>query len=140
MTHASSEEVNAVTLSKKHAAYLFAPVLAATAVVGLSGPTAAQDMRAPDRACPAGALCVYRDSSFHGPQYEFYGDNWSWHQWAIADDDSSSWNNGTGGLSVSIYRDTGYAGDRIVCLPRGTWTAHHDPNDAGSSNVWVNSC
>jgi hypothetical protein len=101
---------------------------------------AAHQSEGPGRACPSGALCAYWDSHENGDQYQFFGDNGSWHSWAIADDDSSSWNRGTTGLRVEIRANTNHGGARIVCLLRGAWQSHHVPNDAGSSNRWLSSC
>ena len=127
--------------TKKLATYLVAPLIAAAGLsVGLADPALADDVGRPSAYCPSGALCVWWDSHYRGSRYDFFGSNTSWHSYAIADDDSSSYNNGTTGAAVSIYTNTGYGGQRVVCLRRGSWASHHSPNDAGSSNKWVSSC
>lgn len=108
--------------------------------VGLTSTAAADDIGRPSVYCPSTALCVWYNSHYGGSRYNFYGSNTSWHAWAIADDDSSSYNNGTSGLAVSIYEHTGYGGRRVICLRRGSWASHHSPNDVGSSNRWVSAC
>lgn len=127
--------------AKKLAVYLLAPMITAAGLSGVFvGPALADDIGRPGAYCPSGALCVWRDSHYRGSRYDFFGSNTSWHSWPIADEDSSSYNNGTSGLAVSIYTNTGYGGQRVVCLRRGSWASHHSPNDEGSSNRWVSSC
>ena len=118
------------------------PLLAASVAAGLlvpSAPAAAHDP--PMTAyCPATYLCVWWNSHYDGNRYQFGGSNPSWAAWSIANDDSSSYNHGTSGLRVSIYTGPDYTDTRVVCLPMGTFTGHHSPNDSGDSNVWVGSC
>lgn len=90
--------------------------------------------------CDSGALCVWYDTHYTGSRFMFFGTNASWHTWAIADDDSSSKNNGTTGLRARIWQNTSYGGTLIECLAQGVKVAHNDPNDEGSSNDWQWSC
>jgi hypothetical protein len=123
-------------MRKSLQAALFAiPVAAALLLTG-SGPAAA----APP-GCPAGALCVYRDINYAWGPYKFFGTNYSWHQWAIADRDSSWFNNGTSGRSARVWEHVGYSGRVEVCIARG----HGIRNqwwfdDLGSSNDWPSRC
>ncbi|MBC8364833.1 MAG: peptidase inhibitor family I36 protein [Actinobacteria bacterium] len=118
-------------------------VLSVAALIGVLpvvGPQAASAHEAGWAFCPYGALCAYWDSHYSGNRYQFFGTNSSWHSWGIADDDSSSRNNGTTGMRARIWEHTNYGGRQIVCLPKGTRVAHHSPNDKGSSNDWQWFC
>lgn len=90
--------------------------------------------------CASGYLCVWWDSHYSGNRYSFGGSNTTWSSWAIANDDSSSYNHGTSGLRVSIYTGPNYTDTRVVCLAMGSYVGHHSPGDSGDSNVWVSSC
>jgi len=93
--------------------------------------------------CESGTLCVWWDSHYSGNRYPFQYSNPQWTDTgnaAIANDDSSSRNNGTSGLRVSIYTGPNYTDTRVVCLAMGSYTGHHSPTDSGDSNVWVSSC
>ncbi|MER7541220.1 peptidase inhibitor family I36 protein [Streptomyces sp. NPDC097704] len=77
--------------------------------------------------------CVYWDANYAGRKYQFGGNNSSWADWAVFNDDSSSWNNGTSGMGVILYGDEGYSRP-LGCLPAGRgWTLHR-PNDDGEGN------
>lgn len=89
--------------------------------------------------CNPGYYCVYWNANYGGNEYLFAGNNASWHSWAIADDDSSSWNGGTSGMGVILYRDTNYR-TQLGCLPDGRGWTQHRPNDSGSGNQWTWSC
>lgn len=117
-------------------------VIACALVIGATAATSAQadDIGRPTAFCASTYLCVWWNSHYGGDRFQFAGNNTSWHSWGIADDDSSSYNNGTSGYRVAIYVNTQYEGGRIVCLPRGSWASHHSPNDEGSSNRWLSSC
>lgn len=117
-------------------------VIVCALVIAGSAATSAQadNIGSPGTYCGSTYLCVWYDAHYGGNRYSFGGNNASWHTWAIADDDSSSYNNGTSGSAVGIYVNTNYEGQRIVCLPRGSWASHHSPNDEGSSNRWLSSC
>lgn len=120
---------------------LFGVIACALALSAVAATSAqADDIGRPTAFCGSTYLCVWWNSHYGGDRYSFAGNNTSWHSWAIADDDSSSYNNGTSGARVAIYVNTQYEGSRIVCLPMGSWASHHSPNDAGSSNRWLSSC
>lgn len=116
--------------------------IACALVLGtIAAPTAnADDVGRPTQFCESTYLCVWWDSHYGGSRYIFGGNNSSWHSWAIADDDSSTYNNGTSGLRAAVYTSTSGTGTRIVCLPMGSWASHHSPNDSGSSNYWLSAC
>ncbi len=118
--------------------------LAAAAAVMASLPLGAMAFAQPAVAapngCASGALCVYWDTFYRGGKYQFFGSNSSWGPWAIEDDDSSWFNNGTSGLAVRVYENRGYGGSSI-CFPRGTGDQIAlAEDDRGSSNLWVSRC
>lgn len=118
-------------------------LIAMAGAVGLTAAPASADAVSPSTVgayCPSTYLCVYWDSHYGGDRYQFGGSNTSWGSWAIANDDSSSWNKGTSGLKSSIYTGPNYTDTRVVCLSMGGWAAHHSPGDSGDSNVWVSDC
>lgn len=107
---------------------------------GLMTGTATADTPPMTGYCPSGYLCVWWDSHYQGDRYQFGGDNDYWSAWAIANDDSSSYNHGTTGRKASIYTGPNQTDTRVVCLSMGSFTGHHSPNDSGDSNVWPWSC
>lgn len=117
-----------------------AGALLAVAATGFGPSPAKADNIAPLAFCSSTYLCVYWDSHYGGNRYSFAGDNDTWSTWAIANDDSSSWNNGTSGARARIYTGPNLTDTRVVCLTMGSYAAHHSPNDSGDSNVWTSSC
>ncbi|MFE6775482.1 peptidase inhibitor family I36 protein [Streptomyces sp. NPDC057702] len=119
---------------------------AATAVLAggtlLTGPASASataseagaSVAAPS-GCTATYYCVYQNAGYRGAVYKFQDDNPSWARWDIFNQDSSSFNNGTSGLSVALYGEENY-GRKLGCLPRGQGWTQHRPNDDGESNKW----
>ena len=86
--------------------------------------------------CPSMYLCAWMDANYAGARYQFAGNNWTWYGWAIFDNDSSWYNNGTSGMRVQVYRDVGYS-STTVCLAMGQRIASDSyANDKGSSNQW----
>lgn len=123
-------------MRKSVQAAFFGTSLAAALIVGTSEPASA----APP-GCPAGALCVYRDVNYAWGPYKFFGTNDSWHQWAIADRDSSWFNNGTSGRRARVWEHVGRSGRVEVCIARGTGIANQWWfDDMGSSNDWPWGC
>lgn len=97
-------------------------------------------LAAPPGGCPSGALCVHWDSYYRGAQYRFFGTNSSWGPWAIENDDSSWFNNGTSGMGVRVHWYRGQGGPS-QCWDRGEGELISLYNqDKGSSNVWVSRC
>jgi hypothetical protein len=86
--------------------------------------------------CPSTYLCVWWDSGFVNSRYQFAGNNTSWSQWAIEDDDSSWYNHGTSGLNVQVYKDSGYRNTTICVHYQQSVAADSFANDKGSSNLW----
>ncbi len=80
--------------------------------ISLSAPPA----QAAPNGCASGALCVYWDTFYRGSKYQFFGSNSSWAAWAIENDDSSWFNNGTSGLSVRVYDDRGTEDPRSASI------------------------
>lgn len=119
---------------------LLVVVAMAIGLMGVEASPAQADNPPMTAYCASGNLCVWWDSHYGGNRYTFGGSNPTWSSWAIANDDSSSYNNGTSGLRVSIYTGPNYTDTRVVCLAKGSFTGHHSPNDSGDSNVWVSSC
>jgi hypothetical protein len=118
--------------------------LVAGAVASLALPlgvlVAAPTADAAPNGCASGALCVYWDTFYRGGKYQFFGSNSSWGAWAIEDDDSSWFNNGTSGLAVRVYDNRGYGGGS-KCFRRGTGDQTAIAvDDRGSSNLWVSGC
>jgi hypothetical protein len=89
--------------------------------------------------CQSTYLCVWWDSGFAGSRYQFAGNNSSWSAWAIQDDDSSWFNNGTSGLRVQVYKDSGYANTTVCVGYKQQISFNSFANDKGSSNLW-NGC
>lgn len=116
-------------------------VLLGTGLLGAPAASAAETTAgaAAAASCDAGYYCVYWNANYAGRKYQFGGNNSSWANWAIFNDDSSSWNNGTSGMGVILYGDEGYSRP-LGCLPAGRgWTLHR-PNDDGEGNKWTWSC
>ncbi len=65
--------------------------------------------------CPSTKLCVWQNANYVDPRYQFGGNNSSWHFYAIADEDSSWYNNGASGARVQVYKNTGYI-TASVCI------------------------
>ncbi|MEI5098239.1 peptidase inhibitor family I36 protein [Streptomyces sp. PmtG] len=101
---------------------------------GAAAPEAPQSAAAPGN-CRPGNYCVYWDAGYRGRVFHFAGDNPSWARWAIFNDDSSSWNNGTTGRPVALFGEENYV-RQLGCLPRGQGWTQHRPNDDGESNRW----
>ncbi|MFK4071789.1 peptidase inhibitor family I36 protein [Streptomyces sp. NPDC029674] len=112
-----------------------APQPAAQTSAKVSAPAAAGPAAAP-AGCPREYYCVYLHANYRGEDYFFKDDNRSWSGYAIFNNDSSSWNNGTSGLGVALYGDENYA-RKLGCLPRGQGWTQHRPNDDGESNKWM---
>ncbi|MBB5939289.1 peptidase inhibitor family I36 protein [Streptomyces zagrosensis] len=89
--------------------------------------------------CNTGYYCVYSNANYGGSEYLFADNNPSWKAWAIDDNDSSSWNGGTSGMGVYLYRDINYR-TPLGCLPDGRGWTQHRPNDSGSGNKWTRDC
>jgi hypothetical protein len=118
-------------------------VAAMVGVIGVAAGPASADNVSPSSQgayCPSTYLCVWWDSHYGGDRYQFSGDNDYWSPWAIANDDSSSWNNGTSGAKVGIWTGPDQTDTRVVCLAMGSYAAHHSPGDSGDSNAWISSC
>lgn len=117
-----------------------AGALACTALpLGVLATTAPSAAAAPP-GCASGALCVYVDTGYDGRKFQFFGDNKSWGAWAIEDEDSSWFNNGTSGMAVRVYDGRDYTGGG-KCFRRGT--GEDDAvlvDDRGSSNEWLWRC
>ena len=111
---------------------VFAPTAEAESMGSGSSATAAHT-------CNAGYYCVYSNAGYGGNEYLFAGNNASWTKWAINDNDSSSWNGGTSGKGVILYRDINYR-TPLGCLPDGRGWTQHKPNDSGSGNQWTWEC
>jgi hypothetical protein len=126
-----------ITSSRARRITLAAAALAASFPLGLAAAPAAQ---AAPNGCASGALCVYWDTFYRGSKYQFFNSNSSWGAYAIENDDSSWFNNGTSGLAVRVYEDRGYGGSSI-CFSRGDGDQIAlAVDDRGSSNLWVSSC
>lgn len=116
---------------------LLAAVLAGTLTTIVS----AQPAAAAPGGCTSGYLCVYWNVNYDNGPWRFGGSNSSWGAWAIENDDSSWFNNGTSGLAVRVYVDRGYGGGVEICQARGTGDAYAIAiDDRGSSNLWVSHC
>ena len=85
--------------------------------------------------CPGGAYCAYYDTYRDGGGIGWSGDENQW-SFLIEDKDESSWNNGTTGRGVTLYRNAGYNG-ALGCLPRGQYWNIHNPMHTGSSHRWA---
>ncbi len=110
-------------------------LLAGPVPAGATTPEAKGATAAAPAGCPATYYCVYQNRDYRGAVYKFADEKASWRRWDIFNQDSSSFNNGTSGLSVALYGEENY-GRRLGCLPRGQgWTLHW-PNDDGESNKW----
>ena len=104
------------------------------------GVLAAPTAEAAPNGCASGALGVYWDTFYRGGKYQFFGNNPSWGAYAIENDDSSWFNNGTSGKAVRVYDDRGYGGGS-TCFARGTGDRIAAAvDDRGSSNQWVSRC
>jgi hypothetical protein len=117
-----------------HGRWLVAIVAAAAIAVGFGVGAGSAHAAASD--CPSTYLCVWWDSGFGNPRYQFAGNNTSWHAWAIADDDSSWYNHGTSGLRVQVYRDINYVSTTICVAHSQQVSFNSFANDKGSSNKW----
>jgi peptidase inhibitor family I36 len=118
--------------------WFIAVVAAAAIATGIGAGSAMAGTDSIDAAsdCPSTYLCVWWDSGFGNPRYQFAGNNTSWHAWAIADDDSSWYNHGTSGLRVQVYRDVNYVSTTICVAHSQQVSFNSFANDKGSSNKW----
>ena len=124
---------------------LLAVAVLAAALLSVVGPVqpASADHRS---SCTMTYLCVWWNSSWNAPppitaqHYSFRDNNPSWAQWAINNDDSSSYSRGTTGRVAIIHTGYTYSGTSVVCLAPGGSKSQHNPNDAGSSNDWPWNC
>lgn len=114
----------------------FGAAAAATAALSAVAALAPASAHAATSDCGAGNLCVWRDSGYSNSRYSFAGNNTSWHAWAIADEDSSWFNNGTSGANVQVYRDTGYVNTTVCVRYKSAISYNSYANDKGSSNRW----
>ena len=124
---------------------LLAVAVLAAALFSVVGPMqpASADHRS---SCELYYLCVWWNSSWNGAppltayHYKFAGNNPSWAEWSINNDDSSSYSRGTSGRVAIIHTGYTYSGTSVVCLAPGGSKSQHNPNDAGSSNDWPWNC
>jgi hypothetical protein len=116
---------------------LLVAALLATALVTVAAPSAS----AVPGGCSSGALCVYWNVNYDNGPWRFFGTNDSWGAWAIEDDDSSWFNNGTSGRSARVWVNRGRTWPVEVCLDRGDGDAYAIAiDDRGSSNDWPWGC
>src|SRR5438128_9821689 len=93
-------------------------VLYAAAVLALGAGVlgaAAGPAKAAASDCASTYLCVWKDSGFTNSRFQFAGNNTSWAAWAINNEDSSWFNNGTSGLRVQVYDHTNYV-TTTICV------------------------
>jgi hypothetical protein len=107
--------------------------------------------------CPQTYFCVWVDGNYQGPRGQFQDSNPSWgsfYQSACrsgtwSDCASSGFNNGTSGMGVVVWDESGYYG-HSRCLPKG-WRHPYftqvywgdgsaNINDKISSNEWSWNC
>lgn len=112
-------------------------VLLATAIFSLALlPLGAGTAAAAPGGCTSGSLCVYRDINYNNGPWRFPGNEDNWHDWAIANNDSSWFNNGTSGRVAKVYRGVAWSGGVYKCMNRGQGFRAGITDDAGSSNYW----
>lgn len=120
-----------------------------------SGPTDVSPQAWTD--CPQTYFCVWVDGNYQGPRGQFQGSNASWGMFDQAacrsgtwhDCASSGFNNGTSGMGVVVWDESGQYG-LTRCLPKGWrhpyftqvhWDGTSTPiNDRISSNEWSWNC
>ncbi|SNT64699.1 Peptidase inhibitor family I36 [Streptosporangium subroseum] len=85
--------------------------------------------------CPSGSYCAYYSPNRAGTGIGWSGDETQW-SFLMNDQDESSWNNGTTGRGVTLYRNPSYV-TALGCLPRGQFWSLHNPKDTGSSHRWA---
>lgn len=110
--------------------------LVVVAAIVFGGFAAAPKAEAAAGDCPSTYLCAWWNTSFTGARYQFAGNNWTWHLWDIADDDSSWYNHGTSGANVQVYRDVGYSSTTICVHYNTTYASSSFADNKGSSNKW----
>lgn len=115
---------------------LMSLVVASAMALAMFGAMPMPQAQAAKSDCPSTYLCAWWDTSYNGARYQFAGNNWTWHWWAIADDDSSWYNHGTSGANVQVYRDVGYSSTTICVHYNTSYASNSFANDKGSSNKW----
>ena len=112
-----------------------ATLIAAFSLVALSPAASA----APGGCGTVGRFCAYKDVNYFNGPWAWYNSENNWHDWTIADRDSSWWSNQS--QSVRVYVNTGYGGSTEVCI-RGYNgdAAAIAVDDRGSSHLEVSGC
>ncbi|BAJ33252.1 MULTISPECIES: peptidase inhibitor family I36 protein [Kitasatospora] len=113
-----------------------AAAIAMAATLLPAGSAQAAHGRTGTAACPSGYLCVWDQPDFRGRMYRFLGDNASWGDWAIDNNDRSWFNNGTSGTYACVWQYVNLVGHAKALAPGEA--SPDDPGHAGrgSSNDW----
>jgi Peptidase inhibitor family I36 len=116
--------------------FLIAICLAAAFPVIEAAPAAAS----PPGGCgTSGYFCAYKDTYYRNGPWRWANSNTNWHQWSIADHDSSWYNYQSS--AVRVWVNINWGGAQEICI--GPWVGDAAAvlqDDRGSSHLETGGC